>query len=248
MKICLAQISSKPGDIVYNIEKHLCVIDQAIFYGIDCIFFPELSLTGYEPILAERLAITHSDPRLDIFQKLSDRKKVTIGVGVPTKTSTGIQISMLIFQPSWAIQIYSKTILHEDEFPYFEPGGTQMILDVGGIKISPAICYEALQVKHLEIVLAEKCELYLASVSKPYKNMEFAKRYFSQAAKAFGLPIFIVNAVGPCDNFIAAGQSSVYDRSGRCLKKLDEKREEMLIFDTVLEEATCCKFEKSDKW
>lgn len=55
MKIALAQIQYEKGDIARNIELHLIWIDQAIAQGADCIFFPELSLTGYEPTLPKSL-------------------------------------------------------------------------------------------------------------------------------------------------------------------------------------------------
>src|SRR5918992_869265 len=108
MKICVAQTRPIKGDIQSNIDNHKKLIDLAVSNGADTIIFPELSVTGYEPELAKELATNPDDNRFDDFQKISDTKQITIGVGVPTKNTTGISISMVLFQPHKARQTYSK--------------------------------------------------------------------------------------------------------------------------------------------
>jgi predicted amidohydrolase len=53
MKIAVAQTRPIKGDISTNIKTHKKLIDLAISYKVDTIFFPELSITGYEPELAK---------------------------------------------------------------------------------------------------------------------------------------------------------------------------------------------------
>ncbi len=81
MKICAAQARSHKGDIQDNIENHKKFIELAIFYKANTIIFSELSLTGYEPELAKKLALNINDSRLDVFQKISDDHHIIIGVG-----------------------------------------------------------------------------------------------------------------------------------------------------------------------
>ena len=47
LKIALAQINTRLGDVQANLEKHLALADQARKAGADLLVFPELSLTGY---------------------------------------------------------------------------------------------------------------------------------------------------------------------------------------------------------
>ncbi len=61
MKICVAQTRPIIGDIQRNIERHKNFIALAGSYGADTVIFPELSLTGYEPTLAEALATQPAD-------------------------------------------------------------------------------------------------------------------------------------------------------------------------------------------
>ena len=114
MKICLAQTKPFTGSIEKNIEQHLELILLAIEQGVELIIFPELSLTGYEPTLANAIAISKDDARLTVFQEARSEKNITIGVGTPIKTSQGITISMILFQPNQSVQVYSKGFLHSD--------------------------------------------------------------------------------------------------------------------------------------
>jgi predicted amidohydrolase len=83
MIISAAQIKPIRGDIQANIDNHKRIIDEALGNDSDMIIFPELSLTGYEPTLAEALATMQFDPRLDSFQDVSDEANINIGVGLP---------------------------------------------------------------------------------------------------------------------------------------------------------------------
>lgn len=64
MKISIAQIEPVKGDIERNLARHLLFIEAALEKKADFIMFPELSLTGYEPELAEELATDAGDERL----------------------------------------------------------------------------------------------------------------------------------------------------------------------------------------
>lgn len=65
-------------------------------------------MTGYEPSLAKDLVTSENDRRFDDFQSLSDKHHMTIGIGVPTISDSGIRISMIVFQPCKPRQTYSK--------------------------------------------------------------------------------------------------------------------------------------------
>src|SRR5262245_23002124 len=122
MKIGVAQTRPVKGDIRANILNHVKLVQRASARDADAIFFPELSLTGYEPTLAKDLATNIDDRRFEIFQNLSDSNNIVIGVGIPTKSGSGYLISMLIFHPNCPRQIYSKQYVHPDELPYFVNG------------------------------------------------------------------------------------------------------------------------------
>lgn len=166
MKIGIAQTKSVKGDINENIAQHKKWITLAIDHQVNSIFFPELSLTGYEPTLAKALAANVADKAFDDFQEISTANNITIAVGMPTNTTAGIHISMLIFQPNGVRQTYSKQQLHADELPYFIAGHKQLILTVAHCKIAPAICFESLQTNHASQAAKLGAAYYVASVAK----------------------------------------------------------------------------------
>ena len=47
LKIGLAQINPKLGDVESNLALHLAKIEEAADLGVELLVFPELSLTGY---------------------------------------------------------------------------------------------------------------------------------------------------------------------------------------------------------
>lgn len=236
MRISIAQTRPIKGDIMVNIGKHRMLIETASSLKATSIFFSELSLTGYEPKLAKDLAINQDDSRLDSFQQISDMNKITIGLGIPTKTETGIQISMIVFQPDRARQTYSKQQLHTDEFPYFESGDRQIVLIVDNKKVVPAICYESLQTDHSDEASKLGAEIYLASVAKSENGLNKAKKHYPIVAKKFSIPVLMANCVGFCDNFESVGQSSIWTKHGDLAGQLDDLNEGLLIFDTETEE------------
>jgi predicted amidohydrolase len=48
IKVGLAQIYPKVGDVKCNLEKHLDYIHKADDLGVDLLIFPELSMSGYQ--------------------------------------------------------------------------------------------------------------------------------------------------------------------------------------------------------
>lgn len=50
------------------------MINRAVKLSADLIVFPELSITGYEPILASELANNIQDVRFNVFQEIAIQK------------------------------------------------------------------------------------------------------------------------------------------------------------------------------
>lgn len=233
MRICVAQIQPVAGDIDKNIETHMRFIEMAILENADLIAFSELSLTGFEPTLAKNLATTPEDHRLDGFQNISDQNSLTIGIGLPINSQRGHHIGMVFFQPNQTREAYFKQQLHPDERPFFIEGNEQLILAPLQERIAPAICYESLQKDHAEHARHLGAEIYLASVAKAQRGIDQAFSYYPKLAKHFSMPVLMANCIGLCDHFHSAGQSSVWDASGRLLAQLASDTEGILIFDTA---------------
>lgn len=238
MRIAAAQMRPQKGNVLENIEKHKRMISTAISYQADAIFFPELSVTGYEPSLAKDLATSQNDIRFDDFQSISDKNHMTIGIGVPTKSDSGIRISMIVFQPYKPRQTYSKQKLHSDEFPYFVCGKEQIIFTMDNVKIAPAICYESLQVEHADHASEMGAEVYIASVAKSQIGINKAWIHYPHMASKHSMTVLMANCIGHCDNFESVGKSAVWSDEGILVGELDNTNEGIIIYDTITQAIT----------
>jgi len=231
MNICIVQTKSAYANVTQNIQSHLEAINKIKEYNVQLIVFPELSITGYEPKLAHELAVEANSPILDPFQRIADSEEIIIGIGVPLIGENGITISMVLFQAEKERLVYSKSILHKDEFPYFVSGTHQPTLNIDGVKISFGICYETSQREHFMKAARNHSDLLIASVAKSEKSLQQAKIHFPKMAKEFGIPVLMSNTFGYNDNFMSAGKSSIWDKQGKLLAQLDGERLGYIIYD-----------------
>ncbi len=236
MKICVAQTRPIKGNIQSNIDSHIKLIDLAVSNAAETVIFPELSLTGYEPELSKELATNQDDSRFEVFQKISDTKQITIGVGVPTKTNAGVCISMVLIHPHKARQLYSKKYLHSDEEPFFVSGQST----VGSIGNKPnialAICYELSVPEHTENAFKSGAEIYIASVAKFVNGIDKALTRLSDIANKYSMTVLMSNCVGQCDGHECAGKTSIWSNEGLLLGQLNDTDEGLLIIDTDTQE------------
>jgi predicted amidohydrolase len=232
MKICIAQTSPNKGDIARNIEQHVVLLNMAIAQHADVVFFPELSLTGYEPTLAPELATTQEDKRLDIFQEISDRTKIVIGVGLPTNENDQLFISIIIFQPNKERLTYSKQYLYHTEVGIFTAGTEQLYLNVENNIVAPAICYELSNPEHSEQAYKNNANIYIASVLNSVTGVDGDIQKLSTIAAKYNMTTFLANYVGTSGGYQCAGKSSVWNKEGQLIGQLDDKNEGVLIYDT----------------
>jgi predicted amidohydrolase len=233
MKLCAVQYASTTGDIEGNVARHIEFIELAASHDAELIFFPELSLTGYEPTLAKELATHPEDPRLEVFQRLSNTHEIVIGVGLPLVTSTKPQIGMVVFQPHSGRQADAKQRLHDDELPYFSPGETTMVIETREHRLALAICYESLQPDHVATAASLGADVYLASVAKLAPRMDEAHAYYATFTRSHAMTILMANCVGPCDGGSGGGRSAAWIDRGKRVASLDGEQEAMLMLDTT---------------
>lgn len=211
---------------------------MAASLGADSIFFPELSLTGYEPTLAKALAISQNDKRLMAFQKISDSNNIVIGVGAPTRHRDGICISMIIFEPDLPRQVYSKQYLHKDEEVYFVAGKQSPLLQLGDHKIAIAICYEISVPAHCKHAFEKTATIYLVSAAKYRDGIEKATERLSQISDQYSMTVLMANCIGLADGKECAGTSSIWSDRGILLAQMDDSQEGLLLLDTQTEITT----------
>jgi predicted amidohydrolase len=233
MRIAAAQVRPIAGEIARNVIRHCEFAQVAADHDVDLIVFPELSLTGYEPSLASRLAIHKSDPCLQPLQEMSDQHDIVIAAGIPLRSERGVEIGMIWFRPGQPKQSYSKQILHADELPFFVCGSKPMVVSIKGVRLAPAICYESLQLEHAKQAAEFGATVYLSSVAKSASGVSKAFAHYPVVAVDHHMTVMMANSVGPCDNFVAKGCSAVWTDEGRLIAQLSLDQEQLLCYDLV---------------
>ena len=232
MKIALAQIQSSPGNLTSNWKRHSEMIDKAINEKCELIVFPELSLSGYEPTLAKQI-IKADLSILKEIKKVSMEKDISICFGLPTESKKGIHISAILNHPDGSMDIYSKEHLHKDEIAYFQPGDSNQLFISGNVKAGFAICYEISIDEYMEQIADLSPSLFIASVSKDSVGLSKAKSRLAQLAKKYKWTVFMVNNIGPADNFIAAGGSFIINSEGKIIDELSSDQEGILCYEII---------------
>jgi len=236
MRIGVVQSRSSKGDVRSNIDHHKKLIALAVSAGADLVVFPELSLTGYEPPLANELAITEDDATLNDFQIVSDENSIFIGVGMPTRNDEGVCISMIIFQPRKPRRVYSKKYLHADEQEFFVAGKNFATIKMAEINVAFAICYEISVPEHQKEAFEGGANIYIASAAKSASGVQQAVETLSAIAGNYDMPVLFSNSIGYCDNFESAGSSSIWNQKGVLTGQLDDAHEGLLVFDLTTAE------------
>jgi len=232
MKICAVQLTPVKGDLEANIAHHREFIDLAINAGAESVFFPELSLTGYEPELAKELAINKSSNRLKIFQQIANEHNILIAVGMPTECDPMSAISMMMFQPHQPMLIYSKSFLHEDELDFFTQGNDAGMV-IGQTGIAPAICYEIMVPAHAEQAFASGASIYAAGVVKSKNSIERALTRMSVIAKTYSMSAIMANSLGTTGGYDCPGKSSAWNSKGELVGQLNDTQQGILVFDII---------------
>lgn len=232
MKIAAAQIKPIKGDINANIENHKTLINLAINNNVDLIIFPELSITGYEPELAEQLSVHYEDPVLDIFQKMAEENNITIIVGMPTKADDKLLISSIIFQPEKKRDIYSKRHLFPTETGVFSRRESFCQLNVLQNKISLAICYDLSDPNHSQQAYQAGSNVYAVSVLNSVNGIDNDLIKLSDIAKKYHMHVLMANFTGESGGYECAGKSSAWNNNGSLLGELNRENEGLLILNT----------------
>ena len=238
MIVSVAQIHTYRGDLAKNLEHHLKFIDRAADAGTDLIVFPELSLTGYEPSLANRLAISIYDKRIEPIRKRSDSTAMTIAVGLSSIAQDRVCISQVFFQPGQTRVVYHKKYLHKDERPFFVANDHAVTLPFGNLTVAPSICYELSVPEHAEWAYASVADVYLSSASKSAQNVDHARERLTAISRKYSMWVMFCNNVGPSDDFVGAGRSAVWGYNGTKVAELGSSVEGLIVFDLANSLAT----------
>ncbi|RRZ95843.1 carbon-nitrogen hydrolase family protein [Erwinia sp. 198] len=213
--IAAAQSGSRPGEIEWNIERHLAFVRQAAEHQVDLLLFPELSITGYELALASQLAMSIDDVRLNAFAEAATEYRMSIVTGVPLQDGDKIRLCALAFLPDGTRLAYFKRNLIEAEKPFFHPGQSVPVFGYQHHHVAMAVCADISVEDYARDAAHRGANLYATSVLLSEKGYHKDCEYLARWSRKFNIAVLMANHALPTGGFDSAGQSAVWDENGQ---------------------------------
>ncbi|MGH3781393.1 MAG: nitrilase-related carbon-nitrogen hydrolase [Pseudonocardiaceae bacterium] len=248
MRITLAQIDSRPGELDANVARAEQVIAEVVSEGTDLVVFPELSLSGYSiGDLKEDISIPPDDRRLVKLAKKT--KGAGVLLGFPEAQARGLHIynSAAYYENGLLVHVHRKLFLPNyaifEDRKHFLPGQSSRAFPVlGGLhRAATLVCNDAWQ-PQLAYVATQDGAIILLVPACSAQSM-FPERYDSRSywrgitrfyGRMFQLYVVFVNRVGTEGSLRFWGGSHVVDPWGEVIAEADEGTEQLLTVNVDL--------------
>lgn len=217
LSLGLAQIGSVAGDFEANMARHLLVVEEAAAAGVGVLIFPELSLTGYEPALAAKLAFSPADPRLAPLVESAKRHGLHVVAGLPLAGVERPRVGALVISSNGEVSTYAKRYLHAGEEATFEPGGGDCLLDIDEERVAIAICADTNAPEHAEHCAALGATIYLAGVLITAGGYAADTAQLARTAARHDLLVGMANHNAASGGMVAIGRSGFWTSEGQLI-------------------------------
>ena len=232
--IAVAQTCPVKGDVNANVDEHLRLAELAASEAAHVVVFPELSLTGYEIGLADKLAFSEHDPRLARLLDAASSHSITLIVGAPVRIETQLHIAALVVYPDRTTTLYTKHYLgafSEDarcdgavppaEATVFQPGDRNPLIRFAGNTAAVAVCADVSRPSHPQQAASRGAKTYLTSMFVIPSEFEGDSSRLSKYAAQHSMVVALANFGSPTGGLAAAGRSSIWSQKGELLAQLN---------------------------
>ncbi len=247
MKIALAQIDSKLGNMEANVSRHLSCVEQAVAQKAQMIVFPELSLTGYSVKDMNWDLAFNVDQYPGVLQPLVDASKdiIILAGGIEEDSEFRLYNSAFILTEkrirSAHRKIYLPTYGMFEEMRYFSKGNSVDAVVTPFGKMGVLVCEDLWHMSLPYIVAAQGAHVIIGLVASPTRltggeelltnarvNMENHKAY----ARLLSSYVVFCNRVGYEDGVNFWGGSGVIGPNGEPVVTAQLFQEE-IVYATV---------------
>lgn len=240
LKVGVAQIETKLGDVESNLRRHLEVMAEARAAKVDLLLFPELSLVGHNPGVASlEVAMGRDDPVLTEIATASG-DMCTIAGFVEEGTAAQFYNAAAAFRRGRVEFIHRKINLATygwlEEGKHYASGRHVNIFDLAlPWQASILICADMWNPALVYLAAACGATLLLGPVSSALEAVgsefdnpggwDVSARFYSMT---YGLPVLIANRVGKESDLTFWGGSRICDPFGTTLAAADGMAEQLV--------------------
>jgi len=224
MKIFIAQITPRVGDLDGNVRQIHKAMTEAANSCCDLAVFPELTITGYPPedLLQRPQFLNEVEKAVQAVVIASGN--VCVAFGTPRRDGTVLKNSVVLAQNGKVIGFYDKQQLPNygvfDEQRYFTAGsGHGFIFESNGWRIGVGICEDLWHDELASRQAGSRCDVWLNLNASPFHMGKQAVResLVQRRARQFATPVIYVNPVGGQDEIVFDGGSCASDSQGNLL-------------------------------
>jgi predicted amidohydrolase len=249
LKLALAQINTRLGDVEANLAKHLEFIQEARTAQADLVIFPELSLTGY--VLQDlATAVAHrptsDDPVFRPLLKASQDIDLVVGF-VDEDRRHRFYIASAYLSRGQVLHVHHKVYLPTyglfDEGRFFAWGDSVQAFDTRFGRLGILICEDFWHASPPYLLWLDGAELLLFTSASPGRGLTAepqleSARWVEHINRAYAslFTTFVVhsNRVGYEDGLHFWGGSTAFDPNGELIVKAPYNEEAITLAEIDL--------------
>lgn len=252
MKIALAQINSRVGDLARNERLHREAISCARECGAELVLFPELSILGYPPRdLVERHGVAEACAAIAerLARDVPDSMLVLAGLPILAK-GRPLTNALAILRGGRIEGFAEKQLLPSydvfDEDRHFAPGTKTVVIDHRGERIAALLCEDLWQSGDARAIRcyardpladarANGASIIAVASASPFVAGKDAVHtaILATRARSVGAWIASVNAVGGQDDLVFDGGSRIVSADGERVGGCARFAEDFVVVDTA---------------
>jgi predicted amidohydrolase len=247
LRVALAQIAPRLGDLEGNLARHHALIDEARDEGADLVVFPELGLTGYllQDLNAE-VAMAGDDERLLALAQAGDGLSVIVSF-VEESEDHRLFIAAALLEDGRVRHVHRKVFLPTyglfDERRFFAPGSTIRATDSRlGVRLGICVCEDFWHLATPQLLALDGAQILINVSSSPGRDVAAVNeqglgtavswrtlnRTYAQLTTSY---VVFVNRVGVDESITFWGGSEVVGPSGATVFSAPTHDEGLFVVD-----------------
>lgn len=248
IRIAMAQMNTRVGDLAGNRDRILEFTRQAKEHRADIVMFPELALTGYPPedLLLKPGFLRHA--RRAMEEVAAGTEGIVSVVGFVDQDDD-IYNAAGVISGGRLIASHRKFFLPNygvfDEERYFQRGIRTQVFSVGDVRFGVNVCEDIWYPDGPALAqsLLGEAELILVINASPYHRSkgQARERMLGTRAADIGSVVCYLNMVGGQDELVFDGQSVIVSPGAEILARADAFVEQLLVADIAPGEVTAAR-------
>lgn len=248
MRLTLAQVDSRLGDLDGNLARAEDVVAGAVGESTDLVVFPELHLCGYSVGEVDAdLTLRPDDPRIEKLARHAGRASVLVGF-MEAGPRGHTYNSSAYYQGGQLVHVHRKLYLPQyapfEERNHFTPGPTLRAFPAAGnTRMAVLVCNDAWQPQLPFLATQDGAQVLLvpaASAQSLFPDRYNSHDYWHDISRFYGrmfqVYVVFVNRVGVERSLRFWGGSHVIDPWGNLVAEAVQHHEQVLTVDIDLAE------------